>query len=227
MHEYKGKYLDWADRLADYYFADEDFTVTRLRAHGCEIIGGLGLLHAVETTHRPERAKQYEARLRKVYDTILAQGCNDDGMMYDRLGKREGRLSDGWGYNYAGYLCFDMATGTDTYRPHIAATLKNTMKPQYENYPWEGESIDGYADSIEGALYLLNRVPVSEGFAWVDRETRNNLVDHPSRLENGELFRTATASSLPSVHKRLTAACSSSTYPATAYTWASKRTGPA
>ena len=184
------KYLDWADRLADYYFADEGFVVKRLRDHGCEIIGGLGLLHAVETTHRPERAKQYEGRLRKVYDTILAQGCNEDGMMYDQLGHPESRLSDGWGYNYVGYLCFDMATGTDTYRPHIAATLKNTMKPQYENLPWEGESIDGYADSIEGALYLLNRVPVAEGLSWVDRETRNNLVDHPSRLENGELWGT-------------------------------------
>ena len=184
------KYLDWADRLADFYFADENFVVTRLRDHGCEIIGGLGLLHAVETVHRPERAKQYEVRLERVYDTILARGCNEDGMMYDTLDKKEGRLSDGWGYNYVGYLCYDMATGTETYRSRIASTLKNTMKPAYENYPWEGESIDGYADSIEGALYLLNRVPVAEGFQWVDRETKNNLVDNPSRLENGELWGT-------------------------------------
>jgi len=186
----EGKYLDWGDRLADYYFSDEDFVVTRLRDHGCEIIGGLGLLHAVETTHRPQRAKQYEAKLKKVYDTILAKGCNEDGMMYDRLGKREGRLSDGWGYNYVGYLCYDMATGAETYRPQVAATLQNTAKPCYRDYLWEGESIDGFADSIEGAIYLLNRVPVDEGLAWVDRETRNNLVDHPARLEHGELWGT-------------------------------------
>jgi hypothetical protein len=184
------KYLDWADRLADYYFSDENFTVTRLRDHGCEIIGGLGLLHAVETTHRPARAEKYEANLKRVYDNILAKGCNEDGMMYDTLGKREGRLSDGWGYNYVGYLCYDMATGADTYRGHIAATLANMAKPAYKDYEWEGESIDGFADSIEGALYLLNRVPVPEGFAWVDRETRVNMVDHPTRLENGELWGT-------------------------------------
>ena len=184
------KYLDWGDRLADYYFADDNFAVKRLRDHGCEIIGGLGLLHAVESTHRPERAKQYESRLKRVYDTILERGCNEDGMMYNELDQGKGQLSDGWGYNYIGYLCFDMAMGTDTYAPRVAATLKNTMKPAYENYSWEGESIDGYADSIEGALYLLNRVPVAEGFAWVDRETKNNLVDHPSRLENGELWGT-------------------------------------
>jgi len=111
-------------------------------------------------------------------------------MMYDTIDKKEGRLSDGWGYNYVGYLCYDMATGTNTYRSHIAQTLKNMMKPKYKDLPWEGESIDGYADSIEGALYLLNRVPVEEGFAWVDRETKNNLVDHPTRLENGELWGT-------------------------------------
>ncbi|MFP4500911.1 MAG: hypothetical protein ACLFTT_07925 [Candidatus Hydrogenedentota bacterium] len=184
------KYLDWADRLADYYLTDEDFTVTRLRDHGCEIIGGLGLLHAVEATHRPERAQQYEASLKRVYDTILDKGCNEDGMMYDQLGEPDSRLSDGWGYNYVGYLCYDMATGADTYQPHIAATLKNTMKPRYKDHEWEGESIDGFADSIEGAIYLLNRVPVAEGFAWVDRESKNNLVDHPTRLENGDLWGT-------------------------------------
>lgn len=203
------KYLDWADRLADYYFGDENFVVTRLRDHGCEIIGGLGLLHAVETTHRPDQAKQYEPRLKNLFDTILARGCNEDGMMYDTLGEassgvkgmvgaavrkvtggKEDRLSDGWGYNYVGYLCYDMATNTETYRPRVAATLKNLAKPLYRDHLWEGESIDGFADSIEGALYLLNRVPVEEGFAWVDRETRNNLVDHPSRLENGELWGT-------------------------------------
>nr|HPJ99349.1 hypothetical protein [Candidatus Hydrogenedentota bacterium] len=117
-------------------------------------------------------------------------GCNDDGMMYDSLDQGKGQLSDGWGYNYVGYLCYDQATGTETYRPQVVRTLRNLMKPLYENYAWEGESIDGYADSIEGALYLLNRVPVAEGFTWVDRETKNNLVDHPSRLENGELWGT-------------------------------------
>ena len=184
------KYLDWGDRLADYYFAQDDFVPARLRDHGCEVIGGLGLLHAVEVTHRPAKAAEHAPRLKQIYDQILARGCTEDGMMYNGLDQGEGQLSDGWGYNYVGYLCYDLATGTNTYRPQVERTLRNTMKPLYENYAWEGESIDGYADSIEGALYLLNRVPVAEGFAWVDRETKNNLVDHPSRLENGELWGT-------------------------------------
>ena len=184
------RYLDYGDRLVDYYFAQENFVPTRLRDHGCEIIGGLGLFHAVETTHRPEKAKQHEAKLKHVYDVILEKGCNADGMMYDTLGKRDSRLSDGWGYNYVGYLCFDMATGKDVYKDHIVATLKNLSKPAYKDHKWEGDSIDGFADSIEGGLYLLNRLPVAEGFAWADTETKNNMVDHPSRLENGELWGT-------------------------------------
>lgn len=184
------KYLNWAERLADYYFADADFCVTRLRDHGCEIIGGLGLLHAIESTHRPERAKHYEPKLKKLYDIILAEGCNEDGMMYDELGRKSGRLSDGWGYNYVGFLCFDMATGVEIYQPQVAAVLNNLEKPFYRDYPWEGDSIDGFADAIEGALYLLNRVPVQQGFVWADHETKNNLVDHPSRLEHGDLWGT-------------------------------------
>ena len=184
------KYLDWGDRLADYYFAKEDFMPTRLRDHGCEIIGGLGLLHAVETTHRPARAAQYETRLKEIFDRILERGCNEDGMMYNAIDQGGGRLSDGWGYNYVGYLCYDMATGVDAYRPRVEGTLKNLMKPIYKDYDWERGSIDGFADSIEGALYLLNRVPVAEGFAWVDRETKTNMADHPTRLENGELWGT-------------------------------------
>lgn len=184
------KYLDWGDRLIDYYFDQDDFVPTRLRDHGCEIIGGLGLLHAVETTHRPQKAKEYEAKMQHVFDVILKKGCNDDGMMFNKLGDHDSRLSDGWGYNYVGLLCYDMATGTEGYKNNIVSTLKNLSKPFYQDYKWEGESIDGFADSIEGALYLLNRLPVQEGMMWVNRETKNNLVDHPSRLENGELWGT-------------------------------------
>lgn len=184
------KYLDWADRIADYYFADPEFLPTRLRDHGCEIIGGLGLLHAVETTHRPARAAIYEVRLKEIYDQILARGCNVDGMMYNTIDQSGGQLSDGWGYNYVGYLCYDMATGTSTYRNQVATTLSNLMRPAYKDYDWERGSIDGFADSIEGAIYLLNRVPVAEGIAWIDRETLDNMVNHPTRLENGDLWGT-------------------------------------
>lgn len=188
------EFLTWAERLADYYFDQPDFVPTRLRDHGCEIIGGLGLLLAVETqTNRP-KAKEYGRKLKHVFDTILAKGCNEDGMMYNHLTDRagwQGKFSDGWGYNYVGYLCYDMAVGRPVYRQQVRSTLANLMKPAYDNYNWEGNySIDGFADSLEGAIYLLNRVPVQEGFRWVDREMARSVVRSDDPLETAELWGT-------------------------------------
>jgi hypothetical protein len=188
------EFLTWAERLADYYFDQPDFVPTRLRDHGCEIIGGLGLLYAVEVQQNRPKAKVYQAKLKHVFDTILARGCNEDGMMYNHLTARDGgngRLSDGWGYNYVGYLCYDMAVGRPVYRAQVERTLKNLTKPAYDNYNWEGNySIDGFADSIEGAIYLLNRVPVEEGFAWVDREMARSVTRSTEPLQTADLWGT-------------------------------------
>ncbi|MBP34480.1 MAG: hypothetical protein CMP31_02325 [Roseibacillus sp.] len=175
------RYLAWAERLADYYFSQEDFVPNRLRDHGCEIIGGLGLLLAIESRHNPDKARIYAAKLRMVFDRILEGGCNQDGMMFNEIkhqatGTRRGAFSDGWGYNYVGYLCYDMATRTETYRPQVRRTLRALAKPAYRDYQWEGSSIDGWADSVEGGLYLLNRVPVAEGFTWADHETAAHIA---------------------------------------------------
>jgi hypothetical protein len=169
------KYLEYAERLADYYLLQGDFVPKRLRDHGCEIIGGLGLLLGVESVHNPEKAKLYLPYMKKMLDTILEKGTNEDGIMHDNLGP-SGRLSDGWGYNYVAYLCYDMVAGEPVYKGHIEQVLRNLEKPVYRNHPWEGSSIDGFADAVEGGLYLLNRLPVSEGIAWADREVAANIV---------------------------------------------------
>lgn len=169
------KYLQWAERLADYYLLEGDFVPTRLRDHGSEIIGGLGLLLGVESVHNPEKAKVYLPHIRKMLDVVLAKGTNEDGLMHNTLGKKGG-LSDGWGYNYVAYLCYDMAAGKPVYRERVAATLRNIAKPKYRDYPWEGKSIDGFADAVEGGLYLINRLPIPDAIAWADHETTANIV---------------------------------------------------
>ncbi len=188
------EFLTWAERLTDYYFDQPDFVPTRLRDHGCEIIGGLGLLLAVETQENRPKARLYQQKLKHVFDTILAKGCNEDGMMYNHLTRRDGwqgKLSDGWGYDYVGYLCFDMAVGRPVYETRVRTTLRNLAKPLYDNYNWEGNySIDGFADSIEGGIYLLNRIPVKEGFDWVDREMARSVTRSAEPLETAELWGT-------------------------------------
>ena len=169
------KYLKWAERLADHYLLKGDFVPHRLRDHGCEIIGGLGLLLGVESVHNPTKAKQYLPHMKKMLETVLEKGTNEDGIMHDGLGPK-GRLSDGWGYNYVAYLCYDMVAGRPVYKARIEQVLRNLAKPIYQNYQWEGNSIDGFADSVEGGIYIMNRLPVPEGLAWADREVSANIV---------------------------------------------------
>jgi hypothetical protein len=183
------KYLEYAERLADYYLLEGNFVPTRLRDHGCEIIGGLGLLLAVESVHNPEKAKQYLPHMKKMLDEILAKGINEDGIMFNRFGNPNSGLSDGWGYNYVAYLCYDMVADKPVYRSHMEQTLRNLLKPQYKNYRWEG-SIDGSADSVEGGLYIMNRLPVPEGIAWADREVAANIVRFNDPLDTAALWGT-------------------------------------
>jgi len=187
------KYLKWARRLGDYYFSKDDFVPERLRDHGCEIIGGLGLLLAVESELKSGKVEVYKKKLKHVFDTILEKGCNEDGIMYNHITTHKGwngALSDGWGYNYVGYICYDMIAGEPVYRPHIEQTLRNLSKPKYKNYPWEGSSIDGFADSVEGGIYVLNRYPVKEGFDWVNSEVANNIARSNDPLETAKLWGT-------------------------------------
>lgn len=178
------KYLEWAERIADHYLLDGKFRVQSLRDHGCEIVGGLGLLLAVESIHRPEKAQEYLPHIRAVLDRILEEGLNEDGLMYNRPGNPAGGLSDSWGYNYVSFLCHDMALEEPKYQDRVERTLRNLGKPKYRDYPWQRNSMDGYADSIEGAMYLLNRIPVEEGFLWADREVMKHIViaHDPDRL---------------------------------------------
>jgi hypothetical protein len=182
----EAKFLKWAQRLADSYLSDADFVPKRLRDHGCEIIGGLGLLLGIESEVAPDTASKRLPRLKRMFDEIVQRGCNADGLMYDTLGKK-GRLSDGWGYNYVGFLCYDWAAGKPVYRERIEATLRALGKPRYtKKSPWRG--VDSCADSVEGGLYLLNRVPVEEGFAWADREMARQVTRSNQPLEKAKLW---------------------------------------
>ena len=46
------------------------------------------------------------------------------------------------------------------------------LKGNYDSYRWEGNSADGYADTIESALNLFNREPVPSAADWIDSEIK-------------------------------------------------------
>lgn len=173
------KYLDWAVRLGDYYLLGEnhptrDFMNLRLRDHGCEIVSGLCELYAAVHFARPEKKKAYFEPIHIMLDRILEIGRNDHGLFYNSVDPRSGKpgkgVADTWGYTFNGFYTVYLIDKTESYR---AACLKalGCLVDHYSSYKWEGNSSDGYADSIESALNLYNRERVPSAAQWIDSET--------------------------------------------------------
>ncbi|MBL8230223.1 MAG: hypothetical protein JNL98_17165, partial [Bryobacterales bacterium] len=190
------RFLEWARRIGDAYIEEVlpgnhgvpsskwDFEKhtgdgrLRLRDHGNETVVGLVLLYVMENRLNKERAARYRPVIARMLERILAS-ANADGMLYNEVDAATLKpvntgLSDNWGYVYGAMYTFYQATGETKYRDAVRHVLRNL--PKYRNWTWEGKeppgSFDGYADSIESALYLVNREPVPEALAWIDSEMK-------------------------------------------------------
>lgn len=145
----------------------------RLRDHGCEIVSGLCELYAAVHFARPEKKKAYIKPVHVMLDRILEVGRNEHGLFYNWVdpvtGVHDKNPCDTWGYNLNGFYTVYLLDGEEAYR---AATLKalGCLNEHYRNYPWEGSSSDGHADSIESALNLYNREPVASAGEWIDHD---------------------------------------------------------
>ncbi len=190
------RFLRWAEQIGDAYVEEilpannflpgyrwnfetkKDEGYTRLRDHGNEAIVGLVLLYAVESDLGRIRAKTYLPAVRKMLDRVL-ESANPDGMLYNGVSNadlkpRDTKLSDNWGYVYAAMYAFYQATGEEKYRDAVRRVLSNLGK--YRNYDWENGGMDGIADSIESALYLVAREPVPEALDWVESEMKTLIA---------------------------------------------------
>ena len=174
------KYLVWAIRLGDYYLLDNhhptrDENSLRLRDHGCEIISGLCELYATVNFAMPDKKQAYQKPVHEMLDRILEIGRNEHGLFYNSInpqtGQHDNSLADTWGYNFNGFYTVYLIDKTDSYRDAVRKALSN-LNEYYRNYPWEGTSADGYADSIESALNLYNREPIPSVTQWLDSEIK-------------------------------------------------------
>ncbi len=174
------KYLDWAVRLGDYFLLGtnhptRDFKQLRLFDHGCEIVNGLTELYVAVAHALPEKKAAYEKSLHEMFDCILEKGRNDDGLLYiwfnPKTGEHGKELCDTWGYNYDGFYTVYLIDKTEAYREAVRKVLVN-LKGKYVGACWGDTSADGFADSIEGAISLLNREPVDSAADWADSQTR-------------------------------------------------------
>jgi len=176
------KYLDWALRLGDYYLLGEnhptrDESKLRLRDHGCEIVSGLCELYATINFAMPQKKQAYQKPIHEMLDRILEIGRNEHGLLYNTINPQTGEHSDGiadtWGYNLNGHYTVYLIDRTESYRQAVLKAL-GSLNEHYKSYQWEGrrDSADGYADSIESAINLYNREPVSSAAKWIDSETK-------------------------------------------------------
>lgn len=185
------RYRKWAIRLADHYLLGnhhptESLEQLRLRDHGNEIISGLSETYAMLSLLKDPKAKSYRKPLYRMLDFILAYGRNEDGLFHDDLNIKEknghGRTADNFGYVFnAFYIVYMIDKGSDdpdvqskveNYRKEMMRALRNLDQRSYRNFRWEGNSSDGYADAIEGALNLYNRERMPRLKNWLESEIK-------------------------------------------------------
>ncbi|WP_321472071.1 hypothetical protein [uncultured Paludibaculum sp.] len=199
------RFLDWGRRIADAYIHEVlpgnnglpsmawDFqkhtgdSKLKLRDHGNEMIVGLLLQFALETQLGSPQASRYQPVLARMLDRVL-ESANPDGLLYNAIDTRtlepaDRRLSDNWGYVYGAVYDYYQITGETKYRDAVRRVLSNLGK--YRSWCWEPSgvakdsklgSFDGYADSIESAIYLVNREPVAAALEWIDSEMKVMLA---------------------------------------------------
>jgi hypothetical protein len=191
------RYKAWAERIGDAYFLDMlpknndlpchawDFAAGRprndvlsLSDHGNEIVFGLSELAVLEHVHDQAKAGQYLPAMRRMLDKLLSTAVNEDGLWVRTIQPSTGKVlskntPDTWGYALDAVYAFYMITGERKYRDAVHRALKGiNAKPKYRE--WGGA--DAFADSIEGGIVLLNRIPELQGFEWLEKTVRPFLA---------------------------------------------------
>jgi len=184
----EAKYLEWAERIVDAYCFEVlprngglpayrwnfgTHTVLKdslnLNDHGNELIGGLAELYVIVNAFQPEKAQRYGEPLKAMFNRLLNKARNEDGLWFNLVKSSTGEplnreTPDTWGYALSATATFALATGDERLLEFVKLALRHINKPRYLD--WNGA--DAYADSIEGATYLLNRFPTREAFDWLE-----------------------------------------------------------
>jgi hypothetical protein len=188
------KYVEWGFRLGDYYLLGTNHPTRNLRQlrlvdHGCEVVNGLTELYVAASFTDPGKREAYRKPIHEMIDCILEKGRNEDGLLYSwfepRTGEHSKGLCDTWGYDLDGVYALWMV---DKKESHLRAVRKAlaALQGKYVGACWDDKSADGFADSIEGALNLLNRVPEPSAASWVDSQIRMMwAIQKPSGIIEG------------------------------------------
>lgn len=168
------RYKEWTYRLATYFFdyhLPTQANVLGLDDHGCEVIGGLAEAYFIAAHEDPELREKWKPAMHAILDRVLEVGRDENGLMYNRVNPVTGAIldeerTDNWGYNYNAFSTVGTLDNVEAYHAAIRHVLSNLWAVR--DYPWEGARADGFADSLEGCINLMNRYPNQRAFEWAD-----------------------------------------------------------
>lgn len=178
----ESRYKEWAYRLADYFLLHHspvEADQLRLDDHGCEIIGGLSEVYYIASIEDPDKHEAWRPPMHQILDRVLEVARDDNGLLVSLLNPKTGEWktqdrTDNWGYNYNAFLVVAQVDDEPKYRDAVEFALSNLMANK--DYPWEADGSDGIADSLEGGLNLVNRLPVPEALEWCNYMGRRLLA---------------------------------------------------
>jgi hypothetical protein len=150
--------------------------------HGDEIVSGLIDWQRVEIKHGLPEQAAHRTAINTMLDRLLETGRTPAGLWYDGISFPDGQvvdraLNDNWGYLGQAYLNQAAILRTSPnadperaarYDAAVATMLHETS--DLDVYPWERGDMDGYADSLESAIYLLHRIDDPKAALWVDEQ---------------------------------------------------------
>jgi hypothetical protein len=152
----------------------------RLSDHGNEVLPGLLEWHLAATIAGDPDADEDRIAIRKMLDRLADKGRSPDGLWMRVIEIPSGKVeqegySDNWGYVSQAFLIQSLVEriipngdleAADRYREVAARSLR--ALPAYRFYGWQSGEMDGYADTIESALYILHEINDPEAERWID-----------------------------------------------------------
>ena len=157
-------------------------TGCRLRDHGNEAIAGLVEWTLAERRRGDPRAAERSAVVEAMLDRLLDVGRDRAGLWrnwvsskgaFDPRRERTFGLNDNWGYLTSAYVAWALALPAESpRRQRYMAEARRTLAAVAAIHGglWQAGEFDGYADAIEGMLYLLPFLPDAAAQRWVDEE---------------------------------------------------------
>ena len=152
----------------------------RLSDHGNEILPGLIEWHFAETLRGNPSAGTYRPGIRRMLDRLLTRARTEDGLWLRVIEIPSGRVeqegaTDVWGYIFQAYLTQAIVEErAEDGDPDLAAEYREAARrairalPDYRYYAWEQGKMDGFADALESAVYLLHELREPGAEAWLD-----------------------------------------------------------